>query len=84
MEQENTLKDLIKAARLSYRELAIRLDTTPGTIVSWNQGKFRPSFPYALKLSRELRVSLKTLALALGEDVSDIPDDEPRNDDPWQ
>ena len=82
MEQEKTLKDLIKNARLTYRELAIRLDATPAMIVSWNQGKAKPSLPYIVKLSRELHVSLKTLAMALGEDVSDIPDDL-SNDDPW-
>jgi transcriptional regulator with XRE-family HTH domain len=82
MEQEKTLKDLIKAAKLTYRELATKLGTTPDLIVAWNQGKTKPSLPYIVKLSRELHVSLKTLAMALGEDVSDIPDDV-LHDDPW-
>jgi transcriptional regulator with XRE-family HTH domain len=82
MAQEKTLKDLIKAAKLTYRELAVKLDTSPQSIVAWNQGKSKPTFLYALKLSRELGVSLKTLAMALGEDVSNIPDDV-LHDDPW-
>jgi transcriptional regulator with XRE-family HTH domain len=75
MEQEKTLKDLIKAANLTYRELAKNLGTSPDQIVAWNQCRVKPTLPFLVKLARELGVSLKTIAQALGEDVSDIPDD---------
>jgi transcriptional regulator with XRE-family HTH domain len=75
MEQGKTLKDLIKAANLTYRELAKNLGTSPDQIVAWNQFKVKPTLPYVVKLAKQLNVSFKTLAEALGEDVEGIPDD---------
>jgi transcriptional regulator with XRE-family HTH domain len=75
MNREKTLKDLIKAAKLTYRELAVKINTSPDMIVAWNKGEVKPTLPFILKLSRELQVSFKTLAEALGEDVSGIPND---------
>lgn len=75
MEDKKTLKDLIKDARTTYRELAAKIDTSPAMIVAWHQGKVKPSLPFIVKLSKELHVSLKVLAASLGEDVTGIPDD---------
>lgn len=80
MAEQKKLKDLIKEAGLTYRELAAKLGTSHTLISAWNKGTYDPTMPYMVKLSRELRVSLKTLAASLGEDVTGIPDDCDRDD----
>jgi transcriptional regulator with XRE-family HTH domain len=75
MTERKQLKDLIKEAGLTYRELALKMGTSHTMISAWNKGTYDPTLPFMVKLSKELRVSLKVLAASLGEDVTGIPDD---------
>jgi transcriptional regulator with XRE-family HTH domain len=75
MEGRETLKDLIKAANLTYRDLAERLGTDHTLIVAWTKGRKTPKLDNVILLSTELGVSLKVLCAAMGYDVSKVPDD---------
>jgi DNA-binding XRE family transcriptional regulator len=72
---KKTLKDLVKEAGYTYRGLAEEIDTTPDAIVAWGNRSRVPRFDNAIALAAKLGVSLKTLGLALGHDVSCVPDD---------
>ena len=76
------LKELIKAANLTYRDLAARIGTRHAVISGWNQGRQVPRLDNAILLASELQVPLKVLCAALGFDVSRLPDDcDPSSDD---
>lgn len=70
-----TLKDLVKDAGYTYRVLAKEIQTTPDAIVAWGNGSRVPRFDNAIAIAAKLGVSLKTLGLALGHDVSGVPND---------
>lgn len=71
-----TLKALISAANTNQRELSNRIGLSERTLNDWVAGKKIPRLDNALIIAKELKVSLKTLSLSLGLDVSGIPDDE--------
>lgn len=77
LESIPTLKQLIEDANTTQRELSKRTGIAEVTINSWVAGKYIPRLDNALVLCRELGVSLKTLALSLGLDITGIPDDSP-------
>ncbi|BAU65671.1 hypothetical protein STA3757_30600 [Stanieria sp. NIES-3757] len=74
--KESPLKTLREAAGLTQPELSQKLHCGIRIISHWENGTKIPRFDNAIALARELNVSLKTLAQAIGLDVSDIPDDE--------
>jgi transcriptional regulator with XRE-family HTH domain len=79
---EKTLKQLIQESNLSYRELAERLGTSHNMVVQWCKPNAELKVSNYIKLAKALGVSLKTLAISIGQDVDGIPDDL-SNDDPW-
>jgi transcriptional regulator with XRE-family HTH domain len=70
-----TLKQLIDRANMTQRELSKRTGIAEVTINSWVARKYVPRLDNVLAVSRELGVSLKTLASSMGYDVDGIPDD---------
>jgi transcriptional regulator with XRE-family HTH domain len=56
------LKALRLAARLTQRELAERSGIPLGTLVNWEQGRYRPALEDAVPLARALGISLDVLA----------------------
>lgn len=70
------LKALRKSAKLTQRDLAIRLDVHDKAVAAWeNQGAV-PSFDKAVLLAKELKVSLRKLAAEFGMDVEGVPEEE--------
>ena len=72
-----TLKQLIKDANTTQRDLSKRTGIAEVTIHSWVVKKKIPRLDNALVLCRELKVSLKTLSQSLELDIAGIPDDSP-------
>ncbi len=75
MQQNKTLKHLIKDAGMTYDTLAIKLGVDKSQISYWNTGKKTPRLDNAARLAKELGVSLRSLSQALGVDVAGIPND---------
>ena len=75
-QQKLTLKSLREAANLTQPELSRRMKVGIRIIGHWETGEKVPRFDNAIALARELGVSLKTLAIAMKLDVTDIPNDE--------
>lgn len=71
-----TLKELIKDARLSYPELAKRINCSRSTVAYYVSGEKTPGLDKAIAMARELGVSLKCLSKSMGYDVTGIPNDE--------
>ena len=71
------LKSLREAAGLTQPELSQRIKVGIRIIGHWEKRTKIPRFDNAIALSRELRVSLKTLARSIGLDSSAVPDDTP-------
>lgn len=77
---ELTLRLLLKRADKKQVELAEKTGLSRDAIRAYVAGRRMPSFDNAALLARELGVSFKTLAVSLGIDIEDIPDDEPPTD----
>lgn len=80
MEQENldqipTLKTLREHAKLTQPELSRRMDVGIRIIGDWERGESIPRLDRAVKLSRELGVSMKTLCKSFRINVDGVPDD---------
>lgn len=75
LEDQPTLKSLRESAGLTQPELSRRINAGIRTIGDWERGTYAPSFDRAIALSRELGVSLKTLARSMRLDVTGVPDD---------
>ena len=80
-----TLKELIKQKKLTYGQMSQEVGCSVSTISQYVGGLKTPGFDKAIAMSRVLGVSLKVLALSLGLDVSDVPDDGEKDEfaDPW-
>ncbi|MEG5234326.1 helix-turn-helix transcriptional regulator [Microcoleus sp. AT9b-C3] len=74
-ENEETLKNLIEAARTSQRQLSRDINIAEVTVNTWVAGKKIPRFDNAALVAGQLGVSLKALAKAMRVDVRDIPGD---------
>ncbi|MEG4198595.1 helix-turn-helix transcriptional regulator [Microcoleus sp. Pol12A5] len=74
-QEPETLKTLRQHLEISQEELSRRLNLSFRTVGDWETGKKTPRFDNATTLSRELGVSLKTLAKAMHIDVTGVPDD---------
>jgi transcriptional regulator with XRE-family HTH domain len=61
-QEPETLKTLRQNLQLTQEELSRRLDLSFRTVGDWETGKKLPRFDNATTLSRELGVSLRTLA----------------------
>ncbi|WP_236739040.1 helix-turn-helix domain-containing protein [[Phormidium ambiguum] IAM M-71] len=70
------MKNLLEAAELTEPELSRRMGIGIRIVADWKAGRKVPRFDNAIALSRELGVSLKTLARAMKLDVQGVPDDE--------
>lgn len=80
-----TLKELIKQKKLTYGQVSQRVGCSVSTISQYVGRLKTPGLDKAIAMSRVLGVSLKVLALSLGLDVSDVPDDGEVDEfaDPW-
>jgi len=58
---DNNLKDLRKLKNVSQNDLADALSVSRQTINSIENGKFDPSLPLAMKLTRYFKVSLEDI-----------------------
>jgi transcriptional regulator with XRE-family HTH domain len=67
-----TLKTLRVGLEITQEELSRRLDLSFRTVGDWETGKKLPRFDNATALSRELGVSLKTLARAMHINVTGV------------
>jgi transcriptional regulator with XRE-family HTH domain len=74
-EQELTLKNLRLAVDYSQKDLAKAIGVSDTQLQNYEYGKKTPGFDKAIAMSRALNVSLKTLAKAMGYDITGIPDD---------
>lgn len=72
-----TLQDILDEKDIKQEALARKINVSLNSVNSWVNGRKKPTFHNACAMANELRVSLKTMAKALGYDVSNIPDDEP-------
>lgn len=73
---DQTLKNLLSKADITQQELAKRIQVSVSLIGFYVAGKKNPGFDKAIAMAKELNVSLKTLAKAMGYDVTGIPNDE--------
>jgi transcriptional regulator with XRE-family HTH domain len=73
--EPETLKTLRQNLQLTQEELSRRLDLSFRTVGDWETGKKLPRFDNAATLSRELGVSLRTLAKAMHINVVGVPGD---------
>ena len=64
-QETETLKTLRVGLEITQEELSRRLDLSFRTVGDWETGKKLPRFDNAVALSRELGVSLRTLARAM-------------------
>jgi transcriptional regulator with XRE-family HTH domain len=71
------LKDLLARAEITQKELAKRMEVSYSLVGFYIAGKKTPGFDKAVAMSRELGVSLKTLAQSMGINTAGIPDDSP-------
>ncbi len=70
---ESTLKQLIKKAGLTQRELAKRIGLKEVTVNSWVAGKSYPRLDNAVIVAKQLNVDLNTLAQSIGLQVPNLP-----------
>lgn len=75
-ENQLTLKALRESVNLTQPELSRRINVGIRIISDWESGRKIPRFDNAVALARELGISLKVLAKAMGLDASKVPDDE--------
>jgi len=74
-QEPETLKTLRQNLEITQEELSRRLNLSFRTVGDWETGKKTPRFDNATTLSRELGVSLKTLAKAMQINVIGVPGD---------
>jgi len=73
--KEDTLKSLIESAGYTQKSFAQKLKVHLSAVTAYIGGKKIPRTDRFLSMCRELEVSPKTLAKAMGLDVSNIPND---------
>ena len=81
-EDKDTLKSLIESAGYTQKEFAKKLGLSLSTVTSYIAGEKLPRVDRFLEMARELKVSPKTLAMAMHLDVSKIPNDIPIETNP--
>jgi transcriptional regulator with XRE-family HTH domain len=74
-QEPETLRTLRQNLQITQEELSRRLDLSFRTVGDWETGKKLPRFDNATTLSRELGVSLRTLAKAMQINVTGVPAD---------
>ena len=72
---DKTLKSYRESLGYSQEYLASRLGITRNAYARYELGHSEPKLSNFLAMSKELGVSLKTLASSMGYDVDGIPDD---------
>jgi transcriptional regulator with XRE-family HTH domain len=70
-----TLKTLLEEAGYTYRGLAKEVHTSHGMLIAYGNGSRVPRLDTSICIAAKLKVSLKTFAASLGQDVSLLPDD---------
>jgi transcriptional regulator with XRE-family HTH domain len=75
MGEIKTLKQIIQQSGMTHQQLADLLGVKAPRISELMKPGQDLRLSTSIKLAKALNVSLKTLAQAIGQDVSDIPDD---------
>ena len=75
---DKPLKSLIEASGYTQKQLAEEIGVAYSLIRFYVAGQSTPGFDKACAMSKVLNCSLKTLAKAMGYDVSKILDDTPK------
>ena len=70
-----TLRELREQAGYSQEGLGRIVGCSFRSISEWESGRQTPRFDNAVELAKALKVSLKTVATAMGIDVSGVPDE---------
>lgn len=76
-EEKSPLRLLREQAKLTQFQLRQRIGVSERRLSDWENRKALPNLENAVVLAKTLRVSLKQLCLALGIDVTGVPDDVP-------
>lgn len=76
-EGKSALRLFREAAELTRTELGRRIGVSERQIYDWENGIKMPRIDRAVALARELKVPMKKVCLAIGIDVTGVPDDKP-------
>ena len=79
-DKQKTLRDLRESLGYSQESFASKVNLTRNAVMRYEQRLAEPKVSNFIAMARELQVSLKTLAGAMGLDISGIPDDAPIDD----
>lgn len=77
-EEKSPLRLLREQAKLTQFQLRQRIGVSERRLSDWENRKALPNLENAAALAKTLRVSLKQLYIALGIDVTGVPDDIPK------
>lgn len=75
--KEKPLKDLIEASGYTLKDFAVKIGVHYNSVKAYASGEKMPGTDITVRMSEVLQKPLKTVAHALGIDVSNIPDDLP-------
>lgn len=81
MGKNQTLGQLMKAANITQQELADRLGVTQSSVSTMLNPKSNPRLSTLRKLSRELSVSIETIAATYEDREPNTPDDDRGGDE---
>ena len=76
-EEKSPLRLLREQAKLTQFQLRQRIGVSERRLSDWENRRALPNLENAAALAKTLRVSLKQLYIALGIDVTGVPDDVP-------
>lgn len=76
-EEKSPLRLLREQAQLTQFQLRQRIGVSERRLSDWENKKAFPNLENTVALAKTLGVSLKQLCIALGIDVTGVPDDEP-------
>lgn len=79
LQSEKYLKSLIEQAGFTQKEFAKRLGLAYSTVQYYVAGQRMPGTDISANMCRVLEISPKQLYMALGIDVTGIPDDTSQN-----
>lgn len=74
-DQEKTLRKIREEHGYSQEQLAGRIGITKNAYAHYEAGKAEPKLSNFLKIAKELKIPLKSLAKSMGYDISEIPDE---------
>jgi transcriptional regulator with XRE-family HTH domain len=76
MGKNKTLKELIIESGMTHQQLADAIGVSQPRVSDWLRPGYDLRMSTAVRISKALNVSLKTLAASIGVDTEGIPDDQ--------